>query len=686
MSLYKELKRRNVFKVAAAYIIVGWLIMQAGGVMGPALHLPGWVDSMLAFFLILGFPLALIFAWAFEMTPEGFRKEKDIDRSQSLARATGQKLNYTIIVLLAVALVYFVWESRFQMGSGSFPQESTVRIVEPASVDRMAFPLPDKPSIAVLPFDNMSGDVEQEYFVDGMTEDLITDLSKISGLFVIARNSVFTYKGTAVKIQQVAEDLGVRYVLEGSVRKVGNSVRINAQLIDAVTGGHVWAERYDDSAEDIFALQDRITQKIVSALELTLTPAEQSVERGTTSPEAHDAFLRGWAHFRRNTPEAFAKAVPYFQQAIKIDPGYRQANAALANIYGKVIDKSFNTRNYAWATFQKISWGETNERFVDNLNRALEDPGALAYKALAFRYTMQGRHDKAVNEARHAIAVDPNNPIGYEALATTLIYLGRPRDGEEAIHKAMRLDPRYPYEYLYWLGLAQFNMEAFEQAVETLRRASQGNPEDDRSLIVLAAAYGHLGRIEEARFTMAAQNQMREIRDSQHPDRDNWKAGVTGSFTLGPYTLEDVDLWLYQESSDRERLRNGLRAAGVPEAGDSTAVSPLFVPGASSIDVLEAKQLYDRGVVFIDVRPAVNWSIAYIKGAISLDSETMFNRESLSDLINLENPAVIYCQGSRCLRSSKAVEKAVSWGFTNIYYFRDGYPAWKIAGFPFDSG
>ena len=315
----------------------------------------------------------------------------------------------------------------------------------------------------------------------------------------------------------------------------------------------------------------------------------------------------------------------------------------------------------------------------------MEDPGALAYQAMAFRYSMQGRHDKAVNEARHAIAVDPNNPIGYEALAATLIYLGRPRDGEEAIREAMRLDPRYPYEYLFWLGLAQFNMGEFEQAVETLRRATQGNPEDDRSLIVLAAAYGQLGRIEGAQFAMEAQNQVRKIRGSQSPDRDNLNAGVS-ALTLGPYTLEDVDLWLYQESSDRERLRKGLRVAGVPETGDGTAVSPLLVPGASSIDVLEAKQLYDRGVVFIDVRPVADWSSAHIKGAIPLDFETKFTRESLSDVINLENPAVIYCQGPRCLRSSKAVEKAVSWGFTNIYYFRDGYPAWKIASFPFDSG
>jgi TolB-like protein len=221
----------------------------------------------------------------------------------------------------------------------------------------------------------MSGDVEQEYFVDGMTEDLITDLSKISGLFVIARNSVFTYKGTPVKVQQVAEDLGVRYVLEGSVRKSGNFVRINAQLIDAVTGGHVWAERYDDNAEDIFALQDRITERIVSALEINLSQEEQFADRSTTSPEAHDAFLRGWAHFRRNTPEAFAKAVPYFEQAIEFDPNYSLAHAAMATVYLKVLDKSSSTRNNAWFAYQKMSWDVANKQFTDNLNNAMENPG-----------------------------------------------------------------------------------------------------------------------------------------------------------------------------------------------------------------------------------------------------------------------------------------------------------------------
>ncbi len=212
--------------------------------------------------------------------------------------------------------------------------------VEPASVERMAFPLPDKPSIAVLPFANMSDDPSQDYFADGMTEDLITDLSKISGLFVIARNSTFTYKGKTVTIRQVAEELGVRYVLEGSVRRAGDQVRINAQLIDATTGGHVWAERYDSSLTDVFALQDKVTQNIVTALAVNLTAGERErqARKETDSPDAYDAFLRGWAHYRLFTPEDLGKSVPYFEQAIQLDPNYGRAHAALAAVYRESWD------------------------------------------------------------------------------------------------------------------------------------------------------------------------------------------------------------------------------------------------------------------------------------------------------------------------------------------------------------
>ncbi len=207
--------------------------------------------------------------------------------------------------------------------------------VEPASIEKMAYPLPDKPSIAVLPFTNMSEDSKQEYFSDGITEDLITDFSQISALFVIARNSTFAYKGKPVKIRQVAEELGVRYVLEGSVRKADNQVRINAQLIDATTGHHLWAERYDGNLGDVFALQDKITQKIVAALAVKLTAGEQEqvASKETTNIAAYDAFLRVWGHYLRFTPEDFAKAISYFKQAIEVDPNYGRAYAAVALTY-----------------------------------------------------------------------------------------------------------------------------------------------------------------------------------------------------------------------------------------------------------------------------------------------------------------------------------------------------------------
>jgi TolB-like protein/class 3 adenylate cyclase len=195
---------------------------------------------------------------------------------------------------------------------------------EPASIERLGFPLPDKPSIVVLPFNNMSDDPSQDYFTDGMTEDLITDLSKISGLFVIARNSSFSYKGRQTDVRTIARELGVRYVLEGSVRRAGDNVRINAQLVDASTGGHLWAERYDGERQDVFALQDSVTERIVSALAVHLTAGEkaQVARRETNNIAAYDAFLQGWEHYRRHTPGDFAKAADFFERSVKLDPQY----------------------------------------------------------------------------------------------------------------------------------------------------------------------------------------------------------------------------------------------------------------------------------------------------------------------------------------------------------------------------
>jgi TolB-like protein/DNA-binding winged helix-turn-helix (wHTH) protein len=213
---------------------------------------------------------------------------------------------------------------------------------QPLSIDRMAFQLPDKPSIAILPFTNMSDDPEQGYFADGMTEDLITDLSKISGLFVIARNSTFAYKNKSVKIHQVAEELGVRYVMEGSVQRVDNQVRINVQLIDAASGGHIWAERYDGYLDDVFSMRDEITRKITTALSVTLV--DQQLERRdrveTNHPEAYDALLRGWAHYQLFTPDDLVKAIPYLENAIELDPSFARAHAVLAAVYWGICNNN----------------------------------------------------------------------------------------------------------------------------------------------------------------------------------------------------------------------------------------------------------------------------------------------------------------------------------------------------------
>ena len=252
--------------------------------------------------------------------------------------ATERKWRKAALVIAAVVVLgagaLLIW---------NFFLRLTPPSVEVASKEKMAFPLPDKPSIAVLPFVNLSGDPEQEYFSDGITEDLITDLSKVSGIFVIARNSTFAYKGKPVKIRQVAEELGVRYVLEGSVRKADKQVRINAQLIDATSGHHLWADRYDGRMGNIFSLQDKITQKIVSALavKLTSTEQEQVSRKDTDNIEAYDAFLQGWEHYLRSTEKDLGKAVSFFKRAIELDTNYGQAYAALALTYYKVEKRNW---------------------------------------------------------------------------------------------------------------------------------------------------------------------------------------------------------------------------------------------------------------------------------------------------------------------------------------------------------
>ena len=383
-----------------------------------------------------------------------------------------------------------------------------VPIVEPASVERMAFALPDKPSIAVLPFNNMSDDPSQEYFVDGMTEDLITDLSKISALFVIARNSVFTYKGRPVKVQQVAEELGVRYVLEGSVRRIGDQVRINAQLIDAETGGHLWADCYDGSMANVFELQDQVTRTIVAALEVNLTAKEQDIwtRKRNENPQAYDAFLQSWEYYQRFSADDFVKAIPLFEKAVQLDPDYGRAYAALASLYWKSFrqGESRTLKVSPNATSAGIfSLGQSRIRANKYLDLAMKTPSPRAHQVASAIHWDSRLFDDAIAEAEQAVTLDPNDPDGHVALAWAMFFNGRPQEALAAIDRAMRLDPHNPGGgYLYVLGLARLGLDQHRDALADLQLAHQRSPDYLDVNLALAAAYAHFGRLEEARAAL----------------------------------------------------------------------------------------------------------------------------------------------------------------------------------------
>ena len=402
--------------------------------------------------------------------------------------------------------------------------------------------LPDLPSIAVLPFVNVSGAVEQEYFSDGMTDDLITDLSKISGLFVIARNSVFTYKGKPAIVQNVAKELGVRYVLEGSVRRAGDKLRINAQLIDATTGHHLWAQRYDGQIGDVFALQDRITEKIVAALAVKLTSGEQEqvALKYTDNILAYDAFLQGRGYYVRRTPHDYAAAVSCFEKAVKWDANYGQAYAALSMTY-------WESAHNLWTYHLGVSWAEAHNRAEKYLALAMDNPSPLAYQAASKMHIDWMQHEMAIAHAQRALGLDPNDADSYLAIAYALIYASRPKEALGFVEKAMRLDPHYPAYYLFVLGLAHFVLEHFEEAVTLFERALKHNPTYYVPLIPLSAAHAHLNREQEAVATLKKLHEVLPVI-------------VTISFIEN-----STPLCSYKNPADRNRLLAGLRLAGMLE-------------------------------------------------------------------------------------------------------------------------
>ncbi len=340
MSLIEELKRRNVFRVGIAYVVIAWLLLQVSDVVLNNIAAPGWVFKAILLVLALGFPLVLFFAWVFELTPEGLKKEKEVDRTQSITHSTGRKLDYAIIGLMALALGYFAWD-KFLGGEGAAAPDAAPVTAETtpaaaaapaAASDTASTPVTAAPahSIAVLPFTDMSPEGDQEYLSDGIAEELLNLLVQIPDLQVAARTSSFSFKGKEVQIAEVASALHVAHVLEGSVRKSGNRVRITAQLIKADDGYHLWSQTFDRTLDDVFAIQDEISAAVVAALKIQLLgAAPKSVE---VNPEAYALYLQGRYFVERRTRKDWENAVSAYRQALKIDPNYAAAWAGLSQV------------------------------------------------------------------------------------------------------------------------------------------------------------------------------------------------------------------------------------------------------------------------------------------------------------------------------------------------------------------
>jgi TolB-like protein/class 3 adenylate cyclase/Flp pilus assembly protein TadD len=387
-------------------------------------------------------------------------------------------------VVIAVVAALGIWQ--FYMRRPS---------VEPASVDKMAYPMPEKPSIAVLPFTNMSADSEQEYFSDGISEEIITALSSVPELFVIARNSSFTYKGKPVKVQQVSEELGVRYVLEGSVRKAANKVRITAQLIDAISGRHLWAESYDRTLEDIFALQDEITMKIITELQVELTGREGTRLRAPCSEnlKAYLKYLEALGHFSLLTKEDNAAARRLVEEAIALDPGYACAYSLLGTTYyGDVLMGA--------STSPRDSIAKAKE-MIDKaiaLNPTLPGPHAMLSRV----FVLTRQYEKAISTATKAIELGPNSVLAHYAMGSALRSVGKSEESISFLKQAVRLDP-YSTIYLSSLGLSYFLIGQYDEAIHDCKKAANINPNNLYAHLCLASTYSAAGFEKEARVTAA---------------------------------------------------------------------------------------------------------------------------------------------------------------------------------------
>ena len=500
MSLLGELKRRNVFRVATFYVVAAWILLQAGDLLFDTLGVPPFGMKLLLGLLILGFPLALIFAWVFELTPDGLKREHEVSRDASIAAQTASKLNLLIVGLLVIAIGLGIANRighRQEQDAGQAAGTAQPKATPAAGALSGGTTTPVEPvigagvSIAVLPFVNMSDEKANEYFSDGLTEELLNVLANVQGLRVIARTSSFAYKGKDVKIADVARDLSVDHVLEGSVRKSGNTVRITTQLIRAADSSHLWSETYDRKLDDIFAVQDEISKSVVDALKLELlTDGRKAADiGGTTNTHAYEAFLLGRHLLAQGEAESTLRAsLQSFEKAIQLDPNYAQAYAGKAGAQSRLASNGYDgfdvgfgkarqaaqrslelapnlAEGYlALALTQGVLSGDVSGNYA-LYERALQlNPGsALVQQSYADFATLAGAHEQAIAAGQRAVALDPISAPAFNSLSAVYANARRYPEAEAAARRALQLSPGRPGTSAS-LGYALLLQRRFDEA------------------------------------------------------------------------------------------------------------------------------------------------------------------------------------------------------------------------------
>jgi len=462
-----ELKRRRVFRVAAAYAVVAFITWQAAEIAFPALHFPEWTLAFVIVVTFLGFPIAIVLAWAFEITPEGVKRTEPTKRGATEAEPKNRAAPITAaVVALALALA------------------ATWLVLR----DGGSTPLVNGKWIAVLPFTNMSADPNNEYFSDGITDDIITHLSQIADLNVISRTTVMRYKKTALSLQEIGVELGVATILEGGVRRVGNRVRINAQLIDAQTDAHLWAETYDRELTDIFSIQTDVAERIADALEATLTADERArIGRPPTGNlEAYDLYLRG-RYVWSQRGEGLRRGLQYFQQALERDPDYARAYAGVADCYNLLGFYSYLPPGEAFpaaraAALRALEIDETLD----------EAHASLGYVRLYYEWNARA----AVTEFRQALALNPNSVLAHQWYSGALQAVGRYDDAVAQLQRATEIDPLSVFQNVI-LAWGLIGTRRYAEARETLRRAIDLEPDLAMAHWLLGEAYAYDSQPEE---------------------------------------------------------------------------------------------------------------------------------------------------------------------------------------------